>query len=183
LYSNKNIPRSGIIHRLDKETSGVMILAKTIVAYIKLLSHQQAGLITKIYFALVTGTMDDSGTINMPIGKKKGNNFKMIIDKDGKTSTTHYKIIKQYYDYNYIKILLDTGRTHQIRVHMEHIHNPVFQDKVYNIYSKKINHKTQLQRHALHASQISFYHPVYKIPMHFISMLPGDLKNLLFISK
>ena len=179
----KLIPRAGIIHRLDQDTTGLMIIAKTLVAYNNLIKQFKNRSIVKIYEAIVIGDLIAGGTINAPIGRDKFNRLKMSVTENGRSAITHYTVLKRFNKntnkYTYIKIKIETGRTHQIRVHCQHIKHPILGDKLY-AKSKGINQIIkQFPRQALHAKELIFTHPITGNQVHFISDLPTDLQNLL----
>ncbi len=186
--SNSNIPRYGIIHRLDKDTTGILIISKNINSYIKLKKKIKEKKITKIYKAIVYGIINKNGIINKPICRNKYNRIKMCVNKNGKKSITHYNIIENFNNCTLLNIKLITGRTHQIRVHMNYINHPIIGEKIYtnkntNKYkmSKKINILiNKLNRQALHASTIKFKHPINKKKIKIDSKIPKDLLNLIF---
>ena len=125
--------RPGIVHRLDKDTSGLIIIAKNDKAHINMSEQIKNRLVNKKYIALVRGIIpEDEATINMPIARSKKDRKKMAVDKDGKEAVTHFKVIKRYDKYTLVEVKIDTGRTHQIRVHMAEIGFPVIGDEVYS---------------------------------------------------
>ncbi len=179
----KLIPRGGIIHRLDQDTTGLMIIAKSLVAYNNLIKQFKNRSIIKIYEAIVVGDLIAGSTINAPIGRDKFNRLKMSITENGRSAITHYTVLKRFNKnpnkYTYIKIKIETGRTHQIRVHFQHIKHPILGDKLYS-NSKGINQIIKkFPRQALHAKELIFTHPITGNQAHFISDLPTDLQNLL----
>lgn len=169
----KLLPRAGIIHRLDQNTTGLVIIAKNLLAYNNLAAQLKNHEITKIYEAIVFGQMISGGTINAPIGRHKHNRLKMDIIEDGKSAITHYRILQKFKNHTHIKIQIETGRTHQIRVHMKHINHPIVGDR---LYSKFIS---DFPRQALHAKELYFKHPVTNTKLQFTLELPEDLQNLL----
>ena len=125
--------RPGIVHRIDKDTSGLLVIAKNDKAHINLSEQIKNRQVNKIYVALVKGIISENeATINMPIGRSTKDRKKMAVDKNGKEAVTHFKVIKRYNKYTYIKVKIDTGRTHQIRVHMSNIGYPIVGDIVYS---------------------------------------------------
>ena len=125
--------RPGIVHRLDKDTSGLLIVAKNDLAHINMSNQIKDRQVKKIYIALVKGNINENeATINMPIGRSTKDRKKMAVRKDGKEAVTHFKVLKRYKDYTLLKVKIDTGRTHQIRVHMAEIGHPVVGDMVYS---------------------------------------------------
>ncbi|MDQ1237401.1 MAG: RluA family pseudouridine synthase [Wigglesworthia glossinidia] len=185
----KYLKRSGIVHRLDKNTTGLMIIAKTYVAQNLLCKALKKRKIKREYRAIVHGNIIYHGTINAPIARDKYFKTRMKISIDGKLATTHYQVIKNFAQYTYIKLYLETGRTHQIRVHMAHIQHPIVGDTKY-IDQKKIHYYNPLlniNRHALHARKITFIHPIKNIFMQLKINIPEDMriliKNLIKLNK
>lgn len=189
LYHYKNakyLPRAGIVHRLDKDTSGLMVISKTIFSYNYLLQQLKKRKISREYQAIVRGNMISGGTINMPIKRHHKKRICMMVHHLGKKSVTHYKIINHFKCHTHISIKLETGRTHQIRVHMLHIGYPLVGDPMYSGINRFVNHQKKnldkecnFSRQALHASYISLYHPISRNLMSWAIPLPQDIKNLL----
>ena len=168
--------RPGIVHRLDKDTSGLIIIAKNDKAHINLSKQIQERSVKKIYTALVKGVIpEDTATINMPIGRSKVDRKKMAVRKDGKEAVTHIKVIKRYNKYTLIRVKIDTGRTHQIRVHMAEIGYPVVGDEVYSNGKNEFNVHGQM----LHSTSLDFVHPITGKPMHFEAPLPEYFEEVL----
>ena len=166
--------RPGIVHRLDKDTSGLLIVAKNDRAHINMSEQIKNHEVRKIYIALVRGVVqEDEATIDMPIGRSTKDRKKMAVVKDGKNAVTHFKVLKRYPKYTLLEIKIDTGRTHQIRVHMMYINHPLLGDTLYGNSSELIN------RQALHSYKTSFIHPILNIPVTYIAPLPEDIKNLI----
>lgn len=148
--------RPGIIHRLDKDTSGVIIVAKNDLAHINISNQIKERKTKKTYIALVRGIiMENEATINMPIGRSKKDRKKMAVTKDGKEAITHFKVIKRFKEYTLLEIKIDTGRTHQIRVHMSEIGHPIIGDYIYSNGKNEFGVEGQM----LHAKCIEFTHP------------------------
>lgn len=168
--------RPGIVHRLDKDTSGLLIIAKNDEAHVKMSKQIQDRLVTKKYIALVKGVVkDDEATIDMPIARSKVDRKKMAVDKDGKQAVTHFKVIKRYKRYTLLEIKIDTGRTHQIRVHMAKIGYPVVGDMVYSNGKNEFGVEGQM----LHAKSLEFSHPITGKKMHLEAQLPEYFKKVL----
>ncbi len=184
----KKIPRCGIVHRLDKNTTGLMIIAKNKKIYNILVDKIKKKKIIRIYKAIVIGKIKKSGKIKTNISRNKHKRTIMSINKKGKKSLTYFKIIEKFNYFTFIEIKLDTGRTHQIRLHMNYINFPIIGEKIYtkkNIISKNIDKKLykkikNFKRQALHASTLIFKHPISKKKIVINSPLPNDINNLLF---
>lgn len=169
------IIRPGIVHRLDKETSGLMIVAKTDVAHARLSEMLKYHTINRNYIALVKGRIKEkSGTISLPLKRKTGE-VKMKVSVSGKNAITHFKVLERFDDYTLLDIRLETGRTHQIRVHLAHIGHPLVGDRVYGGKDKNIS----LERHFLHSYKISFIDPITGKLVAAYSKVPGELLEVL----
>jgi len=181
----KHIPRAGIVHRLDKDTSGLMVVARTTLAQVRLVEQLQNHTVTRIYRAIVEGRTPKSGTVNKNIGRDLHNRIKMaVLAVAGKEAITHFRTLQYFDEFSYIECKLETGRTHQIRVHMKSIHHPLVGDKTYG--SHKINYPQHiadaiisLNRQALHALKLSFIHPESNEVVSFTSAIPEDIRFLL----
>lgn len=169
--------RPGIVHRIDKNTSGILVVAKNDEAHKNLAQQFKEHSIKREYYALVEGKFSNNeGTIDKPVGRNKKDRLKMGVIGDGKRAVTHYVVLEQYNNnLSLIKCMLETGRTHQIRVHMASINHPLVGDTVYG--SKKQKYK--LQGQVLHAKTLGFIHPISKEYMEFTSDLPDYFKKLL----
>ncbi len=168
--------RPGIVHRLDKDTSGLMVVAKNDFAHVDLSGQIERKECRRIYYALVEGVVKtDSGTINQPIARSKSDRKKMAVDAKGKTAVTMYEVITRYADFTLVKFELKTGRTHQIRVHATFLGHPVVGDKSYGYKKQKFNLDGQL----LHSKIIEFTHPFTKEHMRFESRLPDYFLKVL----
>lgn len=164
--------RPGIVHRLDKDTSGVMVAAKTDEAHRGLAAQIKAHTARRTYWALVHGTItEDRGIIDAPIGRHAKDRIKMAVTfKGGREAVTHFQILKRYGMYTWIECKLETGRTHQIRVHMAYIHHPVVNDPLYG-YKKD---KFPIEGQALHSHCLDLVHPITGEAMHFEAPAPAD---------
>lgn len=168
--------RPGIIHRLDKDTSGVIVIAKNDRAHIEISNQIKNRETSKKYIALVRGVIkEDEATINMPIGRSKTDRKKMAVRKDGKEAITHFKVLKRYDRYTLLELKIDTGRTHQIRVHMAEIGHPVIGDYIYSNGKNDFNVVGQM----LHAKKIEFVHPTTKEKVEFIAPLPEYFEEII----
>ncbi|OGO95430.1 MAG: RNA pseudouridine synthase [Coxiella sp. RIFCSPHIGHO2_12_FULL_42_15] len=181
------LPRAGIIHRLDKDTTGLLIITKNLPAHHALTQALKARDIKREYLALVKGAMISGGTIDAPIGRHSTQRTKMTVTPNGRSAITHYRILEKFPTYTYLHVELETGRTHQIRVHFNHIHHPVVGDPLYGKHITmpgKFNEAVkqalkQWQRQALHAFRLSFRHPITKKYNEFEVPLPQDFEQLL----
>lgn len=184
--------RPGIVHRLDKNTSGLLVVAKTDPAHQSLAKQLKDRTLSRQYLALVWGHLDEmSGKIEAPIGRSLTNRKKMAVVAGGREAITHWQVLKYYPSCCLLKVKLETGRTHQIRVHFKHHHHPLIGDPEYGGRQKWLGslspqHKplgkqilTMIQRQALHASEIKFIHPSSKETMHFQAPLPDDINHVL----
>ncbi len=170
--------RPGIVHRLDKDTSGLLIIAKNDKAHINMSEQIKERKVNKKYIALVKGIIkEDEATINMPIARSKKDRKKMAVDKNGKEAVTHFKVIKRYDKYTLLEIKIDTGRTHQIRVHMSEIGHPIVGDEVYSNGKNEFGVKGQM----LHAKSLEFKHPITNVQMHLEADIPDYFKEILQI--
>ena len=168
--------RPGIVHRLDKDTSGLIIIAKNDVAHINLSKQIKDRRVKKIYIALVKGNVSENeATVNMPIGRSTKDRKKMAVRKDGKKAITHFKVLKRYGKYTLLELKIDTGRTHQIRVHMAEIGHPVVGDMIYSNGKNEFGIEGQM----LHAKSLDFQHPVTGKQIHLEAELPKYFEEIL----
>lgn len=168
--------RPGIVHRLDKDTSGLLIVAKNDRAHINMSNQIKNREVKKIYIALVRGIIgEDEATIDMPIGRSAKDRKKMAVVKNGKQAVTHFKVLKRYSKYTLLEIKIDTGRTHQIRVHMSEIGHPVIGDMVYSNGKNDFGIEGQM----LHAKSLDFKHPITGKQMHLTAELPEYFKEVI----
>jgi len=176
-----NLPRSGLIHRLDKDTSGLLIVARSIESYMILIKKMQNKEIKRRYIAFVYGQLMKNGQINQPISRHRIDRRKMAISPSGKESITDYEVIKNYKYASKVRLKLHTGRTHQIRVHLQYLGYPIIGDKIYGLKIDK-NNKTDIlknfSRQALHAKELQFIHPRNGKDINIKSEVPKDLKEL-----
>lgn len=187
----QKLPRAGIIHRLDKNTSGLLVIAKTASA-LKILSKQlKARTISRIYQAIVSGVLTGGGMIDEPVGRHPIQRKRMAVVDTGKPAITHYRIIEKYRAYTRIKVQLETGRTHQIRVHFAHIRHPLLGDQTYGgrlqlpkgATPELIAQLRTFKRQALHASELGLIHPVTQKNMTWQAPLPDDMQMLINVLK
>ncbi len=181
------IPRAGIVHRLDKETSGLLVVAKTLTAQNSLVRQLQARSMKREYLAVTQGVMTAGGTVDAPIGRHPVNRLRMAVTESGKPAVTHYRVLQRFRAHTYIRVNLETGRTHQIRVHMAHIHYPLVGDPLYGgrlkipagaaeILSETLRH---FNRQALHAARLRLQHPDSGETLAWDAPLPQDFQSLL----
>ena len=168
--------RPGIVHRIDKDTSGILIIAKNDKAHINLSEQIKNHKVKKTYIALVRGIVkENEATINMPIGRSSKDRTKMAVDRNGKEAITHFEVIKRFDDMTLLKVVIETGRTHQIRVHLSHIGYPIIGDYVYSNGNNKYNVKGQM----LHSYEIVFSHPITGKQMTLRAELPEYFKKII----
>ena len=161
------------VNRLDMDTSGILVVAKNAYCQNEYTIQSKNNLVKKTYTAIVRGTVEaDCGTIDLPIGRPDPVDVRRGVMENGSPSVTHYRVLERFEKYNYtlVELLLETGRTHQIRVHMSHIGHPVLGDHLYG--GENVN---LIERQALHASRLSFTHPITKEPLEFEAPLPDDM--------
>ena len=174
------VVRPGIVHRIDKDTSGVLVIAKNDFSHNKLAEQFKEHSMKREYYALVEGRFkDEEGIVDAPLGRHPQDRIKMAVVKDGKRAVTHYKVIETYKNTSLIKCRLETGRTHQIRVHMAYIGHPLVGDPVYGYKKQKYNLEGQM----LHAKVLGFVHPTINEYMEFESELPSYFTKILEILK
>ena len=168
--------RPGIVHRLDKDTSGLIIVAKNDKAHINMSEQIKERNVKKTYIALVRGNVpEEEATINMPIGRSTKDRKKMAVTKNGKQAITHFKVLKRYSKYTLLEIKIETGRTHQIRVHMAEIGYPVVGDAVYSNGKNEFGIEGQM----LHAYKLEFMHPITNKHMELTAPLPHYFEEIL----
>ena len=184
------MPRGGIVHRLDMETSGIMVAAKSLLAHQDLVAQLQERTVKREYVAVCIGVMTGGGTVDEPIGRHPKQRKKMaVLVVGGKPAITHYRVIKRYGHHTQIAVNLETGRTHQIRVHMAHKHYPLVGDPTYGgrpripkgASDELIAALRGFPRQALHARALGLFHPETGEEVHFECPLPEDIKGLLSV--
>lgn len=181
------VPRAGIVHRLDKDTSGLLVVARDLVAQTKLVRALEKRQVTREYSAIVWGVMTAGGTVDAPIGRHPIKRVLMAVTPSGKPAVTHYRVIKRFLAHSHLKVILETGRTHQIRVHMAHIHYPIVGDQQYSgrlklpagISSEMRTYLQGCKRQALHAQRLKLAHPITGVEMEWEAPLPDDMQELL----
>ncbi len=178
------IPRAGIVHRLDKDTSGLLVVAKTLTAQTALVRQLQARTVQREYYALVYGELLRAGRVDAPMGRHLTQRTKMAVVADGKPATTHYSAAERFPDCTLLRCKLETGRTHQIRVHLASIRHPLVGDSIYIKGAQKCPPHLRpilaaFPRQALHAAQLGLEHPVTGEWLEWQALLPDDMAQLL----
>jgi 23S rRNA pseudouridine1911/1915/1917 synthase len=181
------IPRAGIVHRLDKETSGLLVVAKTLPAQHALVKQLQARSVKREYIALVQGLMTAGGTVDAPVGRHPVNRVRMAVVESGKPAVTHYRVLRRFRAHTEIEVELETGRTHQIRVHMAHIRYPLLGDPLYGGRLRLppgadvdlLRTLRSFRRQALHAQRLTLQHPQSGERLSWTAPLPADMQDLL----
>lgn len=181
------VPRAGIVHRLDKDTTGLMVVAKTLEAQTDLVIQLQNRTVTREYECVVVGVMTAGGKVDQPIARHGNNRQKMAVVAGGKEAVSHYRVISRFRAHTHVKVKLETGRTHQIRVHMSHINYPLVGDPTYGgrlrippgATQELIAMLREFPRQALHARRLELEHPDDNRPMRWEAPLPADMQALL----
>jgi 23S rRNA pseudouridine1911/1915/1917 synthase len=183
----RRVPRAGLVHRIDKDTSGLLVVARTLEAHGALVAALAAHDIEREYLALCTGAMTGGGTVDEPIGRHRTQRIKMAVRRDGRAAITHYRIEQRFRAHTLARVRLETGRTHQIRVHLAHVGYPIVGDPVYGgrrripagATPQLIAALDGFRRQALHAARLEFVHPKSGKPVTFEAPLPPDFRQLL----
>ena len=181
------LPRAGIVHRLDKDTSGVMVVARTLPAHTALVAQLSARQVHRQYLAIVVGALVSGGTANAPIDRHPRDRLRMAVREDGKDAVTHFRLRERFRAHTALECRLETGRTHQIRVHMQHLRHPIVGDPLYGGPLKLPKGATEelaaqlrgFRRQALHAETLEFAHPVSGAPVRVSAPVPADMLQLL----
>lgn len=181
------IPRAGIVHRLDKDTTGLMVVARNLSSHKYLVDQIQKHEVIREYQAVVFGVMTGGGMVDQPIGRHPRDRIKMAVRKNGREAITHYRLLKRFREHSHIKVQLETGRTHQIRVHMSYLHHPIVGDPVYagrhrvpaGAQPELVDYLQGFKRQALHAWRLSFVHPESGEDVSFEAPLPEDMQQLI----
>ncbi|WP_237068704.1 23S rRNA pseudouridine(1911/1915/1917) synthase RluD [Microbulbifer guangxiensis] len=185
------IPRAGIVHRLDKDTSGLVVVAKTLTAQANLVDQLKERTVSRLYDAVAQGAMTAGGTVDAPIGRHRQNRLKMAVLPAGaagaREAITHYRVVERFPAHTLLRCQLETGRTHQIRVHMAHIHHPLVGDPLYGGRGRLppgaspglLATLQAFPRQALHAAELSLQHPQTGETLHWSAAMPEDMLNLL----
>lgn len=188
LPNNTELPQAGLIHRLDKDTTGLLIIAKTPESYFKLNQQMANREIKREYIALVKGILHKGGTVDAPLARHHTHRQKFTTHPNGKSAITHYEIVERFSHHTLLRVRLETGRTHQIRVHMQSIHHPIVGDKLYNQFTQMkkntlddslLEKLHNFKRQALHAAYLTFTHPINKHIVSVKAPLPQDFSELL----
>lgn len=183
------VPRSGIVHRLDKDTSGLLVVARNLKAHKHLVEQLQARTVKREYQAIVLGVLTSGRTIDMPIGRHGRDRKKMAVKSEGKEAITHFRVLDRYRGHSRIKVNLETGRTHQIRVHMAYVKYPLVGDQTYGgrlqipagTGDELRDFLRVFNRQALHARKLGLIHPVTGKQMEWKAPLPEDMKQLIAV--
>ena len=186
-----NLPRAGIVHRLDRDTTGLMVVAKTLEAHASLVDQLQDKSLYREYEAIAVGVMTGGGKVDAPLGRHPTDRKRQAVVEGGKPAVTHYRLIERYRGHTRIKVQLETGRTHQIRVHMAHVRYPLVGDPVYGGRPKFPAGASQalrdaisaFPRQALHARKLGLIHPTSGEYMEFECELPDDMQALIAVLK
>jgi len=181
------LPRAGLIHRLDKDTSGLLVIARNETAQTSLSRQLMARTMTREYLALCVGVMVSGGTIDAPIGRNRSDRLRMAVRGSGRPAVTHYRVLERFRAHTYLSVKLETGRTHQIRLHMSHLKYPIVGDPVYGgrfglprgAGEELIDALRLFKRQALHAATLAFDHPRSGKRLTLQSPVPADLAHLL----
>ncbi len=184
---SRELPRAGIIHRLDKDTSGLLVVARTLEAQTSLTRQLMARSVEREYLAVCAGVMTGGGTVDEPIGRHRTDRLRMAVRQDGRRAITHYRLIERFRGHTYLRVKLETGRTHQIRLHLAHLRHPIVGDPVYGGRLGLPKGATvrltaalrTFKRQALHAARLAFDHPRTGKRVSFESALPQDYAELL----
>lgn len=180
------LPRAGIVHRIDKDTSGLLMVAKTLQAHNSLVEQLQERAIEREYLAITQGRMTAGGIVDAPIGRHAVDRKRNAVRESGKEAVTHYRVLERFTHHTFIRLQLETGRTHQIRVHMEHIHYPLLGDPLYGgrfrlpaqCSTELEQHLRAFKRQALHAAKLGLQHPVTGDYLEWEAPLPDDMAQL-----
>ncbi|HQW59631.1 23S rRNA pseudouridine(1911/1915/1917) synthase RluD [Thermomonas sp.] len=181
------LPRAGIVHRLDKDTSGVMVVARTLTAHTALVEQLSNRQVHRQYLAVVVGALVSGGTANAAIDRHPRDRLRMAVREDGKDAVTHYRLRERFRAHTALECRLETGRTHQIRVHMQHLKHPIVGDPLYGGSFKLPKGASEeliaalraFKRQALHAEVLEFMHPASGEPIRCSAPLPADMQQLL----
>ncbi|MEM7292057.1 MAG: 23S rRNA pseudouridine(1911/1915/1917) synthase RluD [Pseudomonadota bacterium] len=182
-----HLPRAGIVHRLDKDTTGLFVVARNLRAHASLVAQLQARTVHREYRALISGVMVAGGSVDAPIGRHPRDRKRMAVVDSGRPAVTHYRILEKFTAHTSVSVELETGRTHQIRVHMAHLHYPLIGDPVYagrlripaGVGESLAEQLRAFPRQALHAIRLQLQHPSKREPVQWEVPLPDDFRQLL----
>jgi len=183
------LPRAGIVHRLDKDTSGLLVVARTLPAHTRLVRMLEEREVHREYEAVCRGVMTAGGTVDAPIDRHPTDRVRMAVRQGGRESVTHYRVIKRFRAHTHVRVQLETGRTHQIRVHLAHAGYPIVGDRVYGgrlllpkgASAELVAALRAFPRQALHAARLEFAHPLTGKAVECRAPLPADMKELLAV--
>lgn len=183
------VPRAGLVHRLDKDTSGLLVVARTPEAHARLVAALAEREIERSYLAICTGVMTGGGTVDAPIGRHRAQRTRMAVRNDGREAVTHYRVIQRYRAHTLVRVQLETGRTHQIRVHLAHIGYPIIGDPVYagrrrlpaGCSPALTAALSAFPRQALHAARLALAHPMTGRSLEWEAPLPEDMARLVAV--
>ena len=181
------VPRAGIVHRLDKDTTGLMVVARNLTSHKYLVDQIQKHEVIREYQAVVHGVMTGGGMVDQPVGRHPRDRIKMAVTENGRHAVTHYRLLKRFREHSHIKVQLETGRTHQIRVHMSYLRYPIVGDPVYagrqripaGASADLLEYLQAFKRQALHAWRLSFIHPEHDGEVTYEAPLPNDMLQLI----
>ncbi len=181
------LPRAGIVHRLDKDTSGLMVVARSLRAHASLVEQLSGRTVKRQYLAVVAGSMVAGGTVDAPMGRHPSDRIRQAVVENGREAVTHYRVRERFRSHTLVECRLETGRTHQIRVHMAHVRHPLVGDPLYGGSLRIPRGATEalseglrvFKRQALHAETLAFVHPLSGETLTFESTMPEDMKRLL----
>lgn len=181
------IPRAGIVHRIDKDTTGLMVVARNLRSHKYLVDQIQKHEVVREYQAVVFGVMTGGGMVDQPIGRHPRDRIKMTVREGGREAVTHYRLLKRFREHSHIKVQLETGRTHQIRVHMSYLRHAIVGDPVYagrhrvpaGALPELVDYLQGFKRQALHAWRLSFVHPETGEDVSYEAPLPDDMRQLI----
>jgi 23S rRNA pseudouridine1911/1915/1917 synthase len=181
------IPRAGIVHRIDKDTTGLMVVARNLSSHKYLVDQIQQHEVVREYQAVVHGVMTGGGMVDQPIGRHPRDRIKMAVRENGREAITHYRLLERFREHSHIKVQLETGRTHQIRVHMSYLRHPLVGDPVYagrhrvppGAQPELLDYLQAFKRQALHAWKLTLIHPEHGEEVSFEAPLPDDMTQLI----
>ncbi|HZF26272.1 MAG TPA: 23S rRNA pseudouridine(1911/1915/1917) synthase RluD [Steroidobacteraceae bacterium] len=184
-----SLPRAGILHRLDKDTTGLLVVARTLAAHTELTRQMQQREIEREYEAICSGVMTAGGTVDRPIGRHRSDRVRMAVREDGREAVTHYRVVARFRAHTHVRVSLETGRTHQIRVHFAHLRHPLVGDSTYGgrlllprgASPDLVAALREFPRQALHAARLRLQHPRDGQSVEWRAPLPADLRKLIAV--